>query len=321
MEKIKARITERKQLAEDAVGFRIEAATGRLPQWESGAHISVFLPGGIIRQYSLCGDPHRFDGTYSLGVLREPKSRGGSVYLADRAKVGDVLEITSPMNHFPLKKDGQKYFLFAGGIGITPILSHAYALKSLGKNIEFHYCSRTAKKMAFQAELLQLGSQPAVEVSFHYDDGPEGQRLNLETVLQNAGREDYILLCGPEGFMKWVEGKCAQAGIDRNRILSESFVPAAETHTSTNNEDQFEVQIQSTGAVYTIPPDQSIADVLISNGIDVALSCSAGICGICVTPYVSGDVIHNDSVLSDEDRDHEMTICCSRAKGRLILKI
>lgn len=91
-----------------------------LPSWSPGAHIDVGLPGGLIRQYSLCG--HVSDGEHwQFAVLREPQSRGGSSWIHERLNNGDTLQVRGPRNEFPLA-DALEYVFVAGGIGITPLL-------------------------------------------------------------------------------------------------------------------------------------------------------------------------------------------------------
>ena len=91
-----------------------------LPSWSPGAHSDVGLPGGLIRQYSLCG--HVSDGEHwQFAVLREPQSRGGSSWIHERLNNGDTLQVRGPRNEFPLA-DALEYVFVAGGIGITPLL-------------------------------------------------------------------------------------------------------------------------------------------------------------------------------------------------------
>jgi hypothetical protein len=73
----------------------------RLPDWTPGAHIDLVLPNGLSRQYSLCGD--RWDAhTYRVGVLREVSGRGGSAYVHDELRAGDLVGIGGPRNNFPM---------------------------------------------------------------------------------------------------------------------------------------------------------------------------------------------------------------------------
>ena len=97
------------------------------------------------------------------------------------------------------------------------------------------------------------------------------------------------------------------------------------TTPSPNSSDvPFEVEIHSTGQVFTIPPGKSIIDVLEENGQDVLYDCRRGDCGICQTEVVSGDPDHRDVVLTEEERasGKVMQICVSRAKSaRLVLDL
>ena len=93
-----------------------------LPHFNSGAHIDLHLPHGKVRQYSLIS-PLQDRRYYEIGVLKEPKSAGGSRYIHEQLRVGDLIQISEPRNLFELDDTDQKVLLIAGGIGITPILS------------------------------------------------------------------------------------------------------------------------------------------------------------------------------------------------------
>lgn len=105
----------------------LQAAAGEiLPAYSAGAHIDIIIPGVGPRQYSLCGTPDR-SNTYEICVRLTDTSTGGSRYLHQQLKAGDRLAISPPRNHFPLPQAG-RYLLFAGGIGITPLLAMAEAI-------------------------------------------------------------------------------------------------------------------------------------------------------------------------------------------------
>jgi ferredoxin-NADP reductase len=127
---------------------------GDLPPWSPGAHIDVVLPSGLIRQYSLCGDPN--DRTsYTIAVLRESAGRGGSAELHDTALMGRTLDVRSPRNHFALRP-APAYVFLAGGIGITPILPMLGAASAFGTPWTLHYGGRDLAHMAFREQLQQL---------------------------------------------------------------------------------------------------------------------------------------------------------------------
>jgi Flavodoxin reductases (ferredoxin-NADPH reductases) family 1 len=122
-----------------------------LPKFSAGSHIDVYIRPTLSRQYSLCNDPseqHR----YLIAVLREPNSRGGSIAMHDEIHEGDLVTISAPRNHFPLV-EARRSLLFAGGIGITPILCMAEGLAQTDAQFEMHYCARSESRAAFRTRI------------------------------------------------------------------------------------------------------------------------------------------------------------------------
>ncbi len=135
----------------------LQAAAGEiLPTYSAGAHIDIIIPGIGPRQYSLCGMPDRGNG-YEVCIRLTDTSTGGSRYLHQQLKAGDRLAISPPRNHFPLPEAG-RYLLFAGGIGITPLLAMAEAIAARKGGLELHYYVASARQTAFSPRLTQLAA-------------------------------------------------------------------------------------------------------------------------------------------------------------------
>lgn len=83
------------------------ASSTVLPKVEAGAHIDVYLPNGMVRQYSLCQNPAHI-GIFRLGILRDPESRGGSVSAFDDLKEGMKIQVSEPKNLFS-SSEGKTY--------------------------------------------------------------------------------------------------------------------------------------------------------------------------------------------------------------------
>jgi vanillate O-demethylase ferredoxin subunit len=99
-------------------------------------------------------------------------------------------------------------------------------------------------------------------------------------------------------------------------------VAAGPFETAELASDNFRVEIASTGAVFDIPVDRSIVEVLGDAGIVIETSCVSGLCGTCKVKYSSGTVDHRDFILSDEEREDHLTTCVSRAtSARLVLDL
>jgi ferredoxin-NADP reductase len=287
---------------------------GVVPQWQAGAHIRVALPSGGDRPYSLMALPDLPDGALALGVLREQLSTGGSQFM-HVLKIGDVVKATAPVNNFHLHEGASPAILFAGGIGVTPILSMAAELKAQGISYRLHYAGRMPGRLAFLSQLQAICSK---ELAVHYDS--DESRLDVVAALGDAPAGAHVYVCGPAGMIDAVKAGALAKGITADRIHFELF--KAEQSGAPNN--PFEVELKSTGQIITVATDQSIIQALEAAGLDVLYDCQRGDCGICQCGVISGIPDHRDVILSDEEKasNKVMQICVSRAKSeRLVLDL
>ncbi|XYJ08227.1 PDR/VanB family oxidoreductase [Telluria sp. B2] len=313
---LRVTVLARHSEAQDIVGLELGDAGGApLPPFTAGAHIDVQLGPGLTRQYSLCNAPserHR----YLIAVLRDPRSRGGSRAIHDSVRVGDSLQISAPRNHFPLVQ-ARRYLLFAGGIGVTPILCMAERLAQLEADFTMHYCTRAPERTAFRERLA--GSCFANRVRFHFDAGTE-PRLDIAAALDAATPDTHLYVCGPAGFIEAVTSAAGRQGWSGERVHVEHFgaAPAADAGAAP-----FEVKIASTGQVCRVGPGLSVTRALEEQGIVIPVSCEQGVCGTCVTRVLQGAIEHRDQYFTDEERalNDQFTPCCSREQGMLVLDL
>ena len=287
----------------------------QLPAFTAGSHIDVFLPGGIVRQYSLSNDPSEAD-RYVLGVLREPTSRGGSAAVHDALADGDVLQISPPKNHFMLAPDATHHLLLAGGIGITPIVSMAQHLHATAASFELHYCTRSRAATAFLETLTAPALAP--RVAHHFDDGLDAQKLDLAATLATPRTGVHLYVCGPKGFMDWVLDAARQAGWPEHQLHYEFFAGEAVDLTDA---DSFDIRIASTGQVINVTKNQTVVQALALCGIDVQTSCEQGVCGTCLTRVLEGTPAHKDMYLTEEEQalNDQFTPCCSRSLSPMLV--
>jgi ferredoxin-NADP reductase len=303
-------------------GGVIELCLGRtgvapLPRWEPGAHIDLILPSGLVRQYSLCGDPAE-EGCFRVAVLRELDGRGGSAELHDTQLVGRVLTAQGPRNHFGLVA-APAYRFIAGGIGVTPIIpmiAHAAASQAEWRLL---YGARSRDSMAFRPVLERYG--PLVEFAPQDEVGfPD-----LEGFIGAAPAGAAIYCCGPEGMIRAVEAHCLALGRTEHLHL-ERFAPAVPDPAmpAPLAAGAFEVELRRTGVVITVAPDRTLLDCAREAGAEVPSSCEVGICGACETAILDGLPDHRDGILSAGERAEgkTMMICVSRALSqRLVLDL
>jgi len=308
---LKVRVARKATEALDIVTLELVATDGSaLPAFGAGAHVDVQLPGGITRQYSLCNDPqetHR----YLIGVLRDPASRGGSQAVHEQVKEGDVLQISTPKNHFPLVHDAKKSLLLGGGIGITPILCMAERLANTGAAFEMHYATRSPERTAFRQRIAT--SSFAGQVAFHFDDGAAEQKLDLAKLLVKPEVGTHLYVCGPKGFMDAVLATAREKGWPESQLHYEFFGAAVE---KSDSDASFEIKLASSGRIVMVPKDKTVTQALAEAGVEILMSCEQGVCGTCLTRVLEGMPDHKDSYLTPEEQaaNDQFLPCCSRAK-------
>ncbi len=277
------------------------------PGFMAGAHIDVEVEPGLIRQYSICNSEED-SNKYVIAVQCEKNGRGGSLSVHETFNPGMQIRIGKPRNLFELKP-AKKVLLFAGGIGITPILSMAWTLHNKKVPFELHYSVSSEAKWAFRESWQQL---PFSEQTYIHPGDADDDVYDAEQVLR-AHKEAEVYVCGPQGFMKYIENSAKKAGMSDEQFNKESFVAGGKPAETKNK--SFMLTIEKTDKQYLIPEDKTIAQVLIENNVPVPVICENGICGTCKCKVVSGDVEHRDLVLSDDEKQRQklFTPCVSRS--------
>ncbi|MFE0521989.1 PDR/VanB family oxidoreductase [Streptomyces sp. NPDC058954] len=284
-------VASHETVAEGVVQLRLEGED--LPRWEPGAHLDLVLPSGLVRQYSLCGDPED-TSSYTVATRLVADGRGGSREVHEQLAEGMELEVRGPRNRFPLV-EAPSYVFVAGGIGITPILPMLRALPE-GTEWRLLYCGRSRESMPYVEDVEKLGAD-RVTVATGVPD------LDALRVPEDA----VVYCCGPEGLMAAVAERF-------ERVHLERFTPR------TSGGAAFEVELRRSGRTLTVPADSSVLAAVRAELPDTLYSCEQGFCGTCQQRVLEGEVEHRDELLTDAERDDSMLICISRARSdRLVL--
>ena len=305
-------VTESVVVADDVVALTLAAGDGSpLPPWTPGAHIDLVLGDDLVRQYSLCSSPGD-RGTWRLGILRTPDSRGGSKAVHANLHDGALVRVRGPRNHFPLVAS-PRYLFLAGGIGITPLLPMIAEAEAAGADWRLLYGGRKRASMAFPDELAAYGDK----VTLVPED--ECGMLDLDAELGVPQEGTLVYACGPTGLLDAVEQRCAtwpSGSLHLERFSAKAAEPTGNT--------EFELVLQRSALTLSVPADKSVFEVCKEAGVSVVGSCLEGVCGTCETEVVNGDVDHRDSVLNEEEREANeyMMICVSRCRSaRLTLDL
>jgi tetrachlorobenzoquinone reductase len=287
-----------------------------LPSFTAGAHIDLKLANGLVRSYSLCNSPDE-GNRYIIAINNDPQSRGGSKFIHDTLRVGDLVNISAPRNNFPLVEDADHIVFIAGGIGITPIYSMIQRLESLGRSWELHYSARRKEMCAFRTQFELLELRRPGRVRFNFDHEPGGRMLDLNEIIANSNADAHLYCCGPSPMLRAFENAAQALGRRSAQIHVEYFTAVQEAATKGG----FTVELARSKKSFFVPPGKTILRTLLDNDVDVPNSCSEGICGTCETAVIAGIPDHRDSVLSPEDRavNRTMMICCSGSKSEKIV--
>ncbi|MDX7986864.1 oxidoreductase [Xenorhabdus sp. 12] len=295
----------------------IPAENMQLPAFTGGSHIFVQMQDGDKRYsnaYSLLNSP--FDkNSYQIAVKREANSRGGSAFMHDKVAIGNHLIISEPNNLFALEPEAKKHILIAGGIGITPFMSHLHELKQQNCDYELHYCYRYSNENAFVHELMAAEFKDKI---YCYVSS-EGTRLALDTLISRLPEGSHVYTCGSVSLNNGVKQAAQNAGFPAHQLHFEQF--AVEDKTG----EAFTVVLAKSGVELDVDSESTILQVLErNNAAHVESLCREGVCGTCETVILEGEADHRDQYLSDEEKQSQtsMLICCSRAKGkRLVLDL
>ena len=300
---IAARILEARMLSSTLRRIVLEPADGgRFAPSAAGAHALVsWRNGDRVRRnaYSLTRLPEN-GRSFEIIVRRVAASRGGSAFLHEAARTGDVLDLGMPQNLFPIAKHARRHVLFSAGVGVTPFLAYLDTLTRTRVPARLHQFCRADEEQVF-ADLL---SDHAASTTLHL----RHENTSLRDLLSGHPIGTHVSICGPEGFMRDVAAAALAVGFPRGKIHRESFGAAAPGVA-------FYAVLARSSRRVTVDADISLLETLEQEGVDPPSLCRAGVCGQCRIGVLSGLPEHRDHVLSPEERargDAIMT-CVSRA--------
>jgi tetrachlorobenzoquinone reductase len=291
----------------------VSPAGGDLAAFTAGSHIDLHLPNGMIRSYSLVNDQSE-RRRYVIAVNKDAASRGGSRYVHETLRPGDLVTISHPKNNFVLRESASHSILIAGGIGITPLLSMMRRLGALGRSCEFHYAARTRPAAAFLDELNALG--PGLHL--HFDQEACGRVLDLAAIVKSAPARAHLYCCGPVPMLEAFEAATADRPSDQVHV---EYFAAREKPAVGGG---FVVKLARSNRSITVEPGKTILNALLDAGIAVNYACTEGVCGTCETRVIEGVPDHRDLFLGREEQAANTTImiCCSGSKsGTLVLDL
>ena len=301
--------------AESINSYELVAPTGgNLAPFTAGSHIDLYLSNGMIRSYSLVNDQSERN-RYVIAVNKDAASRGGSRFIHETLRPGDVITISRPRNNFALRESASHSVLIAGGIGITPLLSMIRRLKTLRRSWELFYAARTRLTAAFLDELGALQSDTHTNLRLNFDAEPSGRMLDVAAIVRSAPADAHLYCCGPVPMLKAFEAATA------DRVSEQVHVEYFKAKEKPAAEGGFEVRLARSNRTIMVEAGKTILDALLDAGIAANYACTEGVCGTCETRVLEGIPDHRDLFLKKEEQaaNTTMMICCSGSKSTTLV--
>ncbi|MBV9312394.1 MAG: ferric reductase-like transmembrane domain-containing protein [Pseudonocardia sp.] len=296
--------------ADGIMSLRLSSTDGSpLPSWTPGAHIDVALPSGRVRPYSLYGspaDPYH----YHIAVLRQDAGQGGSREMHDQLRIGTLLPVSPPRNHFPLVA-APSYLLLAGGIGITCLLPMTRVLTRNDVPWRLVYTGQSRSQMAFVERAIALDPS---RVRIMPTD--EMGRPDLASLIAAQPPGTAVYCCGPPSMIQ-MASELVEARLDLT-LHTEQFAPVAPQDGAPVTLD-----LRRTGVTVQVSQHETLLRAVAHLVPQLAGGCEQGICGRCRATVLEGAPQHRDNLLTDREREAgTMLLCVSRARGdRLTLDL
>ncbi len=294
--------------------------------YRPGQFLTVRIPseltGSVSRCYSLSSAPHE-GGPLKVTVKRTAAGYASN-WLCDNAVAGDTLQVLPPAGLFTPASLDADLLLFAGGSGITPVLSILKSVLAQGSgHCTLVYANRDESSVIFAAELAELaGGHPDRLQVLHWLESVQGlpSVAQLSALVRHwADRETFV--CGPGPFMDAVAAAMAAHGADRRRVHMEKFVsltgnpfeaaPPASDDADPADSANVEVELDGEHHRMAWPRRQVLLDTLLAAGLEAPYSCREGACSACVCRVVSGEVsMRRNEVLEEEDLAEGYVLAC-----------
>ena len=276
-----------------------------LTAYQPGSHLIV-TAGAHRNAYSLVDDG-MLPRSYGISVMRRGEGRG-SDWMHDQLKAGDLLEIEGPRPMFSPILNQRNALLIAGGIGVTPILSHARAIAGQGGTADIIYSYRPGHA-AHLDDLREVADVPGIALREVVTVDDTINIISERFRAQPLGTHAYA--CGPPALLDTYLHVARQAGWPSARVHLERFTAPAQ-----DPGDPFTVVVASSGQVIDVPAGVSLLQRLLDHGLPVRNLCRRGVCGECRISVLAGTVEHRDFVLTAEEKSTNTTMLCCVSRGK-----
>ena len=320
-----------------------------LPVFQAGQFVVLRLPidpgkPPALRSYSLSDVPGA--DHFRISVKNELNGIGSS-FLCNRAREGDVLDVSAPRGSFTLRSGQNPVVLLSAGVGATPVMSmlHALAAEKSLREIWWIYgaCNRVEHPFAEESRSLlkQLSrgreyivySRPAADDKLGADFDATGHidAALLEKI--GVSRASDFYLCGPTSFLQNMNDGLRNWGVPAGNVHTEIFgsleaiTPgmAQVVHTPHLPQGQPgsgpQVSFARSGITAAWDPKfKSLLELAEACDVPVRWSCRIGVCHTCMTDLIDGSIVYNPEPL-ERPAAGNVLVCCSQPTAAVTLDL
>jgi 3-ketosteroid 9alpha-monooxygenase subunit B len=293
--------------------------------YRPGQFLTVQLPspsGPVGRCYSLCSSPH-VDDAMTIAVKRV-KDGIGSNWINDTLQPGHVLDCLPPAGAFTPRTFDQDFLLFAGGSGITPVLSILKSALAAGTGkVVLVYANQHEKSVIFAGELRRLAAEHPERLHvIHWLESVQGLPSHAQLRALAAPYTSYTsFVCGPSPFMESVTHVLRELHVPPSRIHIERFQSLADnpfdavapvvSEAAGGAVASLEVELDGRTHQFDWPTQTKLLDFLLDNGLDAPFSCRQGACSACACIIGEGEVkMLKNEILDQADLDEGYVLAC-----------
>ena len=313
-------VTDVRKTIRDAVVVTLKPVNGAAAEFEftQGQYLTFrrdFDGEELRRSYSICAG--KDEGLLQVGIKRVD---GGafSTWANTELKAGDRLEAMPPMGSFFTQLDadsGKNYLGFAGGSGITPVLSILKTTLAAEPQSSFTlvYANKGVNTIMFREELEDLKNLFMGRFNVIHILESDAQEIDLFTGLVTEEKcaqlfehwididsTDTAFICGPEPMMLGIASALRKAGLDDAQIKFELFASAqpgrakrkasSAGDSRTGNQAQMAITLDGATQTLEMSKDMTVLDAALGNAMDAPYACKAGVCSTCRCRVLEGEV-------------------------------
>lgn len=321
-----------------SIAFDIPEAVKAEYTYIQGQYITlkIQLNGEEVRRsYSVCSSP--LVNEPLRVAVKQVKDGRMSTYLNTQLKAGDMLEVMTPMGSFHSAMNAankKNYVLFAGGSGITPMLSiiKTVLIAEPQSTLVLLYGNRDEASIIFKAELEKIAAEHKERLKMvhvlEYSADAEGSLLRgimtpekVKALVENyvgLNLDNEFFICGPGPMMRNVESTLLELKIAKERIHLEYFTvdagaaPAQPAPEIAELESSVTVIMDGEETTFELSSKgKSVLDAAMDAGVDVPFSCKGAVCCTCKAKVLEGKVqMDKNFALTDKEVEEGYILTC-----------